>query len=291
MLQPAGLTRRELLRGGLSWGARLAWAAGGMGLLGHGQPASAAPATATVGGAADAAALQASLAACRPAGDPLEALLAGNRRFAEIWQSTAGQRSPDLTPAERMERFADLWRSNCQPDPTALARGQRPWAAVLTCADSRVAPEWLFDLGPGELFDVRSAGNTAFDAGIASMEYAVAELAVPLIMVLGHSGCGAVSAALGHDPLTPLLEELVAPIRASLADTEQSASAGPGRFNPGRFSRERRPDLTEAVQIHARRAAASLGGRSALLADAQRRGALRITPAFLNLSTGLVQVL
>jgi carbonic anhydrase len=183
----------------------------------------------------------------------------------------------------RMERFADLWRSNCQPDPGALAKGQRPWAAVLACADSRVAPEWLFDLGPGELFDVRSAGNTAFDAGIASLEYAVAELAVPLIVVLGHSGCGAVTAALSRAPLTPLLEELVAPIRASLADSNQAGAPGqPDLTNT---------DLTNAVQIHTRRAAATLGGRSALLADAQRGGALRITPAFLDLNTGLVQVL
>jgi carbonic anhydrase len=258
--QPADLTRRALLRGGLCWGAGLGWAA-----------------------AADAADLQARLAVCRPAGDPLEALLAGNRRFAQVWQSTAAERRPDLSPMARMERFADLWRSNCQPDPGALAKGQRPWAAVLACADSRVAPEWLFDLGPGELFDVRSAGNTAFDAGIASLEYAVAELAVPLIVVLGHSGCGAVTAALSRAPLTPLLEELVAPIRASLADSNQAGAPGqPDLTNT---------DLTNAVQIHTRRAAATLGGRSALLADAQRGGALRITPAFLDLNTGLVQVL
>lgn len=261
--QPAGWTRRALLRAGLGWGAGLAWAA-----------------------AADAADLQARQAACRPAGDPLEALLAGNRRFAELWRSTAAERRPDLSPAARMERFAELWRGSCQPDPGALARGQRPWAALLTCADSRVAPEWLFDQGPGALFDVRSAGNTAFDAGIASLEYAVAELAVPLIMVLGHSGCGAVTAALSRDPLTPLLEELVAPIRASLADSHQAAS-----FGADPLVRGPQPDLSEAVQIHTRSAATSLGRRSALLADAQQRGALRIIPAFLDLTTGLVRVL
>jgi carbonic anhydrase len=225
--------------------------------------------------------LLARLRVCRPAGDGLEALLAGNRRFAELWQSTSGERSPDLAPAERMQRFAALWSGNCQPDPAALAQGQRPWAAVLTCADSRVAPEWLFDQGPGELFDVRSAGNTAFNAGIASLEYAVAELAVPLIVVLGHSGCGAVTAALASDPLTPLLEELVLPIRASLAGADRSPGTRPGT----------RPDLAQAVQRHARAAAASLTSRSALLAAAQQRGALQITPAYFDLATGLVRVL
>lgn len=274
---PAALTRRVLLRWGGRGAAGLAWAAGGMGLLGRVRPARAA------------AALQASLEVCRPAGEALEALLAGNRRFAELWQSTAGERSPELTPAERMQRlaalFADPWSGTCQPDPAALAGGQRPWVAVLTCADSRVSPEWLFDLGPGQLFAVRSAGNTAFNAGIASLEYAVAELAVPLIVVLGHSGCGAVTAALGRDPLTPLLEELVLPIRASLVDAGWSSQAGDGA------DQGRRLDLTQAVQVHARSTAASLSRRSALLAEAQRQGALRITPAFLDLATGLVQLL
>jgi carbonic anhydrase len=69
---------------------------------------------------------------------------------------------------------------------------------VLCCADSRVSPEWVFASGSGELFEVRSAGNTAFNDGIASLEYAVAELAVPLILVMGHSGCGAVTAAMAR---------------------------------------------------------------------------------------------
>lgn len=77
-------------------------------------------------------------------------------------------------------------------------------------------PSWIFDVNPGQLFVVHSAGNTAFDDGVASMEYAVANLGVPLIMVLGHSGYGAVSAALGDQPLAPLLEQLVQPIRAAI---------------------------------------------------------------------------
>ncbi len=74
------------------------------------------------------------------------------------------------------------------------ARSQYPIAAVLSCADSRVAPEFAFDQGPGDLFVVRLAGNFANDDGLASLEYAVKYLRVPL--VLGHSNCGAVSAAI-----------------------------------------------------------------------------------------------
>ena len=76
-----------------------------------------------------------------------------------------------------------------------LAGGQAPFAAILGCADSRVAPEIVFDTGLGELFTVRVAGNVANIASLASLEYAVAVLKVTVILVQGHSSCGAVSAA------------------------------------------------------------------------------------------------
>jgi carbonic anhydrase len=76
-----------------------------------------------------------------------------------------------------------------------LNQGQEPWAAIVGCADSRVSPEWIFDCVPSDLFIVRSAGNTAFAESIASIEYAIEHLKVPLVMVLGHSSCGAVKAA------------------------------------------------------------------------------------------------
>ncbi|MCI0467356.1 MAG: carbonic anhydrase [Beijerinckiaceae bacterium] len=76
------------------------------------------------------------------------------------------------------------------------AKAQYPIAAVLSCSDSRVAPEFAFDQGPGDLFVVRLAGNFANDDGLASLEYAVKFLGVPLVMVLGHSNCGAVKAAI-----------------------------------------------------------------------------------------------
>jgi carbonic anhydrase len=256
---PHPLSRRLLLEG-----------VAGLGLtaltLGGAVPEADAAETTAQTSEAEAEQLARSLSACHPGGDPLQALLAGNARFAQVWQSTSG----NLDPRARMGRFAALWRRNCQSDPAALARGQRPWAAVLTCADSRVSPEWLFDVGPGELFDVRSAGNTAFHAGIASLEYAVAELDVPLILVLGHSGCGAVTAAMGDGPLTPLLQELVEPIRACL--------------KPGM-------DLQAAIEANARACAAALPQESALLAGAVTAGQLRIEAAALDLGSGRVRIL
>jgi carbonic anhydrase len=78
----------------------------------------------------------------------------------------------------------------------ALAGGQNPFAAVLSCADSRIAPEYAFDAARGDLFVCRVAGNFANDESIASLEYAVAMLNTPLILVLGHDSCGAIDATI-----------------------------------------------------------------------------------------------
>jgi carbonic anhydrase len=77
-----------------------------------------------------------------------------------------------------------------------LSRGQNPFAAVLSCADSRIAPEYCFDTARGDLFVCRVAGNFASDDIVASFEYAVEVLKTPLIMVLGHDACGAVDATI-----------------------------------------------------------------------------------------------
>lgn len=205
------------------------------------------------------------LSVCRPEGDPLQELLRRNRDFCQAWQ--AAERSED--PQGRATLLHETWPLHCQVRPDALAAGQRPWASVLCCADSRVAPEWIFACGAGELFEVRSAGNTAFDEGIASLEYAVAELAMPLILVMGHSGCGAVTAALASNPLTPLLEELVAPIRANL--------------KPG-------ADLAQAVRTNAAAAATALPQRSALLREAVTDGRLHIQAAYFDIGSGEVSL-
>ena len=206
------------------------------------------------------------LKACTPSGDLLDALMAGNSRFAAAWASAAKVKGS----AQRMQALATQWAKDCQIDPHALAAGQKPWAALLTCADSRVAPEWMFAKGSGELFKVSSAGNTAFDDGIASLEYAVSVLGVSLVLVMGHSGCGAVKAAMASEPLTPLLENLVKPIRASL--------------QPG-------DDLTKAIQGNARHSAAQLTARSVVLKQAVEAGRLRIRSAYFDIGTGKVSLL
>jgi carbonic anhydrase len=109
--------------------------------------------------------------------------------------------SPDAS-LERLLKGNDRYvegvslRHDFKHEREALAGGQNPYAAILSCADSRIAPEYAFDSGRGDLFVCRVAGNFATSEVIASLEYAVAILGVPLILVLGHESCGAVDAAI-----------------------------------------------------------------------------------------------
>jgi len=110
-----------------------------------------------------------------------------------------------LTGQEALERLlegntrflaGDGQMSSGKYDRDHLVDSQSPFAAVLSCSDSRVPPEHIFDVGLGEIFVVRVAGNVVGSSVLGSMEYAVGSLDVPLLLVLGHESCGAVKAAL-----------------------------------------------------------------------------------------------
>lgn len=131
-------------------------------------------------------------------GAALGAALTGNVQ-------AAGGKKTDLTPAQALallkegnEKFvtdSPLGSAQGRERRLEIARGQTPMAVLVSCSDSRVPPELLFGRGLGELFIVRNAGNTVDTVAQGSIEYAVAELGVPLIVVLGHERCGAVDAA------------------------------------------------------------------------------------------------
>ena len=111
-----------------------------------------------------------------------------------------------------------------------LVKGQHPHAEILSCADSRVPPEIIFDQGLGDLFVVRVAGNIATDAELASLEYGAAHLQIPLLVVMGHEHCGAVTAAVeGGNPeghigtLVELLRPAVDQTRTMAGDTVENA--------------------------------------------------------------------
>jgi carbonic anhydrase len=109
--------------------------------------------------------------------------------------------SPDAA-LERLMKGNDRYveglsrRHDFKQEREALSKGQNPFAAVLSCADSRIAPEYCFDTARGDVFVCRVAGNFASDAIVASLEYTVQVLNTPLIMVLGHESCGAIDATI-----------------------------------------------------------------------------------------------
>ncbi len=184
----------------------------------------------------------------------LELLLAGNKRFV------AGRPIfPDQSPSRRRE----------------LADGQKPFAIVLTCADSRVAPELYFDQGLGDIFVLRNAGNILNDHTIGSIEYAVEHLGSSLIVVIGHAKCGAVAAAVrgGHAPgHIGSIVEMIQPAVKESADM------------PG-------DKVDNAVRANARLVASALAASDPILHEAVKANRLKVVPARYDLATGKVEIL
>jgi carbonic anhydrase len=186
----------------------------------------------------------------------LENLLAGNQRFVRN---------------ERAPRAFELRREK-------LVRGQKPLAIILGCSDSRVSPETLFDQNLGEIFVVRTAGQVLEPTSIASIEYAVDHLQAPLLVILGHEQCGAVTAAIAH--------------------------AGEAKGNIGRLLSKIQPaidraqhlntpdeDMVEKVtDLHLEELAIQVFQESEIINQAVAEGRLRIVTAKYQMSSGEVQI-
>lgn len=190
----------------------------------------------------------------------LSRLLEGNKRFMS-GQSTRLARKPE--------------------DFAADAEGQAPLAVIVGCADSRVSPELVFDLGVGDLFVVRVAGNIADGAGPTvkgSIEYAVAELGVRLILVLGHSKCGAVKAAIAHvdadDALPGSINDLVNLIKPAVTAV---------KGHPG-------DKLSNVIKANVERSVSRLKGLDPILKKLVDGGELKAVGGTYELSTGAVEV-
>ncbi|MFB7251935.1 carbonic anhydrase [Microbacterium sp. NPDC056234] len=187
-------------------------------------------------------------------------MLDGNRRFV-----TGEPRHPNQDVEKRHE----------------LAEGQSPIATLFGCSDSRLAAEIIFDLGLGDLFVVRNAGQVIGESIVGSLEYAVEVLRVPLIVVLAHDSCGAVRAAIDGTaidaaPLPPHIWKLIAPIipaaRKVLAENGGSA---PADIDADLVGRE-----------HLRNTVANLLQSSELISDAVAEGRLGIVGANYRLAEG-----
>jgi carbonic anhydrase len=153
-----------------------------------------------------------------------------------------------------------------------LSQGQRPIAVVLTCADSRAAPEIVFDKGLGVLFVLRVAGNVGGPEVYASIEYALAELKTPLIVVLGHTSCGAVGAALkGKEQPSDNLKQLVSLIHLG-----------------GDLPKDKDAALDTAIRNNVQHQTQLLTRQSKIIQDFAASGRVKIVPAVYDLETGAV---
>jgi carbonic anhydrase len=188
---------------------------------------------------------------------------------------------PDLALQQLLDgnaRFVGATPSHPHQDGNhriSLGKGQAPFAAILSCADSRVPPEVLFDQGLGDLFVVRVAGNILNDQILGSLEYAAGHLNTPLIMVLGHTKCGAVGAvAMGAE-----LEGHI----ASLAPAIQPAVDK---------VKDQEGDLTDnASREVARMTAEQMINSEPIMANLVKENKVKIVPAFYDLESGEVALL
>jgi carbonic anhydrase len=213
---------------------------------------------------------------------PLLALLVVSGRAAANEEPTSGPSAGEILGELREGNLRFAADSAVHPRDRSDTRklieaGQHPKAIVLSCSDSRVAPELLFDEGLGDLFVVRTAGNVVDPIVLGSVEYAAEHLGAGVLVVLGHSRCGAVTAAVkgghAHGHLPAILRE----IRPSVAALK-------GRVKPERL-------VEAAIRENARRMARALVERSELLAKLVRQGKLTVVAGVYDLATGQVELL
>ena len=184
----------------------------------------------------------------------LTKLMAGNTRFV------AQKRT---TPNQAKERLVEV------------AEGQAPFAALLSCADSRVPAEIVFDQGLGDLFVCRVAGNIATSEQIGSLEFGTAVLGAKLIVVMGHTACGAVKATIEGGRLPGQIGSIIDNIQVGVERA---------RNNPGADKLETAVNANASYQVE-------LLKRSTLLGDLIDKKQLKIVAAYYDLNTGKVEIL
>ena len=187
------------------------------------------------------------------------------------WRKLAEGNDRFVTGGQTHPHESLRWRES-------LVRGQRPFAVVLGCADSRVPPELVFDHGLGDLFTIRAAGGVLDNSVLGSVEYAVEHLAIPLVVVLGHARCGAVSAAVdvvrGRAEVSGDVSVLVRAIEPAVLST-------PADGDEARF-------LAAVVDNQAKRVASLIVERSVTIRAAVRHHGVAVVAASYQLDTGEV---
>lgn len=208
-----------------------------------------------------------------------------------LWQMKPAQAAPSsivpssLSPDEALQKLMEGNQRFIQHHPQypdqsearllEVAQAQHPFATVLSCADSRVPAELIFDQGIGDIFDVRIAGNIATTAAIGSIEYAVVLLETPMLMVLGHERCGAVTAAVQNKPLPGEIGTFVEAILPAVERVKNQ---------PG-------DTVDNAVNANVQYQIEQLLQRSNLIAERVQSGKLKVIGSRYDLDTGAVTIL
>lgn len=192
----------------------------------------------------------------------IERLKAGNSRFVQ---------GKTIHPRQSPERIREV------------AKGQKPYAVIVGCADSRVPNEIIFDEGLGDLFIIRTAGQVSAAASFGSIEYAEAVLGTNLIVVLGHTECGAVTAACNYQkPVPGSIIALVNAIKPAALHAEAQVKSG---------QIKQKDFVNAAVRENVRMQVEQLRNLEPVLAQAVRTGEVKIVGAVYNLATGVVEFL
>jgi len=212
--------------------------------------------------------------------------LAGNAFAAELKAAPKPQNavSPDaalalLTAGNKRYVEGVMRRHDFKNEREPLSKGQNPYAAILSCADSRIAPELAFDSARGDLFVCRVAGNFANDDIVASLEYAVAVLKTPLIMVLGHSACGAIASTIESLRDKTTLPGHLPSLVASLSGAVKAIEGKPGDLLENAITQ----NVSDTVQ--------KLKNAAPILSAGVAQAKLRVVGAVYRLADGHVDIM
>jgi len=190
------------------------------------------------------------------ADDALSRLLSGDKRFID-------GKSEEPHGAALVERRH------------TLAKDQKPFAVIVSCSDSRVPPELVFDVTLGDIFVIRTAGEVVDEVGMGSIEYAIEHLGTRLIVVVGHQRCGAVSAAVSGAKETGDIPDVLKAILPAVEETKGQSG----------------DHIDNAVRTNARDIAKRLQSSGPIITPLVQSGELKIVPAYYSLDTGQVELL
>ena len=183
--------------------------------------------------------------------EALEKLKLGNKHFVEMKME-----HPDCDKERRKE----------------MLKGQHPFAVVVSCSDSRVPLELIFDQGLGDIFEIKNAGNILDEHVIGSIEYAVVHLGVKLVVIMGHQDCGAVTAAVNHSKESKHIKSLVKTIEPAVKKAEKQEGCL----------------LDNAIKLNAQMSAKNLLEEDKVIAKYVKTKNVKIIPAYYHLDTGKV---